>query len=96
MVTVTSAKTVPGRAAEPDSAAAATGTASGPVTEGAAVGVRVKALREAMSLSLRDLDRALWARSWEKDLQELIADNPAEEKPVEEGIPTTEPKPWLL
>ena len=29
--------------------------AGGPVTDGAAVGVRVKALREAMSLSLRDL-----------------------------------------
>ncbi|OQB27228.1 MAG: hypothetical protein BWY10_01521 [Chloroflexi bacterium ADurb.Bin180] len=52
-----------------------------------------QAFAERVGLSLRDLDRALWARSWEKDLQELIADNPAEEKPVEEGIPTTEPKP---
>jgi hypothetical protein len=32
-----------------------------------------------MDLTLRDLDRALWAKSWEEDLQELISTDNLEE-----------------
>ena len=52
-----------------------------------------QAFAERVGLSLRDLDRALWARSWEKDLQALIAKKPAEEQADEEGTPMTKPKP---
>lgn len=45
-----------------------------------------------VGLSLRDLDRALWARSWEKDLQVLIAKKPAEE---EKPTPAPEPRPKI-
>jgi len=46
-----------------------------------------QAFAERVGLSLRDLDRALWARSWEKDLQELIA-----EKPIVAPQPTPAPE----
>ena len=40
-----------------------------------------RALAERVGLSLRNLDRALWAKSWEVDLEKLIRDLPAAGNP---------------